>query len=160
MSHEIRTPMNGIIGMLSLAKSHIQDKGAVEEYIGRIENLSQFLLRLINDILDMSRIESKKEKDEQYYISQIEKIIEISGVTGEYVKPMELYAIFSVKYTEIEQDEYERIILLFEKFRFGGKTLRDYELYVLECFKNKFIKLLYKKSKIHKKLILRYKYLL
>ena len=64
---------------------------------------------------------------------------------------MELYAILSVKYTEIEQDEYERIILLFEKFRFGGKTLRDYELYVLECFKNKFIKLLYKKSKIHKK---------
>lgn len=160
MSHEIRTPMNGIIGMLSLAKSHIQDKGAVEEYIGRIENLSQFLLRLINDILDMSRIESKKEKDEQYYISQIEKLIEISGVTGEYVKSMELYAILSVKYTEIEQDEYERIILLFEKFRFGGKTLRDYELYVLECFKNKFIKLLYKKSKIHKKLILRYKYLL
>ena len=73
--------------------------------------------------------------DEQYYISQIEKLIEISGVTGEYVKPMELYAILSVKYTEIEQDEYERIILLFEKFRFGGKTLRDYELYVLECFK-------------------------
>lgn len=98
--------------------------------------------------------------DEQYYISQIEKLIEISGVTGEYVKPMELCAILSVKYTEIEQDEYERIILLFEKFRFGGKTLRDYELYVLECFKNKFIKLLYKKSKIHKKLILRYKYLL
>ena len=88
--------------------------------------------------------------DEQYYISQIEKLIEISGVTGEYVKSMELYAILSVKYTEIEQDEYERIILLFEKFRFGGKTLRDYELYVLECFKNKFIKLLYKKSKIHK----------
>lgn len=98
--------------------------------------------------------------DEQYYISQIEKLIEISGVTGEYVKSMELYAILSVKYTEIEQDEYERIILLFEKFRFGGKTLRGYELYVLECFKNKFIKLLYKKSKIHKKLILRYKYLL
>lgn len=98
--------------------------------------------------------------DEQYYISQIEKLIEISGVTGEYVKSMELYAILSVKYTEIEQDEYERIILLFEKFRFGGKTLRDYELYVLECFKNKFIKLLYKKSKIHKKLILKYKYLL
>ena len=56
--------------------------------------------------------------DEQYYISQIEKLIEISGVTGEYVKSMELYAILSVKYTEIEQDEYERIILLFEKFQF------------------------------------------
>lgn len=62
--------------------------------------------------------------DEQYYISQIEKLIEISGVTGEYVKPMELYAILSVKYTEIEQDEYERIILLFEKIQIWWKNIK------------------------------------
>ena len=53
--------------------------------------------------------------DEQYYISQIEKLIEISGVTGEYVKPMELYAILSVKYTEIEDGqvyyEYEKTLV-------------------------------------------------
>ncbi len=60
MSHEIRTPMNGIMGMLSLAKVNINDKAAVNEYLNRTENLSQFLLTLINDILDMSRIESGK----------------------------------------------------------------------------------------------------
>ena len=60
MSHEIRTPMNGILGMLNLAKAHLGDTVQVEEDLQRTENLSQFLLQLINDILDMSRIESGK----------------------------------------------------------------------------------------------------
>lgn len=60
MSHEIRTPMNGIMGMLSLAKVHIDEKQSLEEYLDKTESLSQFLLTLINDILDMSRIESGK----------------------------------------------------------------------------------------------------
>jgi signal transduction histidine kinase len=60
MSHEIRTPMNGILGMLSLAKTHIQSPEETTEYLVRAESLSQFLLTLINDILDMSRIESGK----------------------------------------------------------------------------------------------------
>lgn len=60
MSHEIRTPMNGIMGMLSLAKAHMDDKASLEEYLDKTESLSQFLLTLINDILDMSRIESGK----------------------------------------------------------------------------------------------------
>jgi CheY-like chemotaxis protein len=65
MSHEIRTPMNGIMGMLTLAKSHLDDRAATEEYLGRVESLSQFLLTLINDILDMSRIESGKMELEE-----------------------------------------------------------------------------------------------
>lgn len=60
MSHEIRTPMNGIMGMLSLAKAHLNDRQGLEEYLSKTESLSQFLLTLINDILDMSRIESGK----------------------------------------------------------------------------------------------------
>ena len=60
MSHEIRTPMNGILGMLSLMRMHLNDPQAAGEYLNRTENLSQFLLTLINDILDMSRIESGK----------------------------------------------------------------------------------------------------
>lgn len=60
MSHEIRTPMNGIMGMLSLAKAHIGETASLEEYLNKTESLSQFLLTLINDILDMSRIESGK----------------------------------------------------------------------------------------------------
>ena len=60
MSHEIRTPMNGILGMLSLIRTHIRDERAAIGYLDKTEQLSQFLLTLINDILDMSRIESGK----------------------------------------------------------------------------------------------------
>ena len=65
MSHEIRTPMNGIMGMLSLAKANVNDEALLSEYLDRTENLSQFLLTLINDILDMSRIESGKMELEE-----------------------------------------------------------------------------------------------
>ena len=65
MSHEIRTPMNGIIGMLSLLKAHLDDQVQAEDYLTRASELSQFLLSLINDILDMSRIENGKMELEQ-----------------------------------------------------------------------------------------------
>lgn len=58
MSHDIRTPMNGIIGMTELAREEINSKEAVLDYLNKIDNSSQFLLGLINDILDMSKIES------------------------------------------------------------------------------------------------------
>ncbi|MBE6009897.1 MAG: transporter substrate-binding domain-containing protein [Lachnospiraceae bacterium] len=60
MSHDIRTPMNAIVGFTSLAESHIDDKEQVQDYLGRISVSSQHLLSLINDVLDMSRIESGK----------------------------------------------------------------------------------------------------
>ena len=65
MSHEIRTPMNGILGMLNLAKAHSENPAQTREYLTKAEELSQFLLTLINDILDMSRIESGKMQLEQ-----------------------------------------------------------------------------------------------
>lgn len=65
MSHEIRTPMNGILGMLSLLRTHIGERTAALGYLDKTEELSRFLLTLINDILDMSRIESGKMKLEQ-----------------------------------------------------------------------------------------------
>lgn len=65
MSHEIRTPMNGILGMLSLAKVHVKEPQQTNYYLDRAESLSQFLLTLINDILDMSRIESGKMELEE-----------------------------------------------------------------------------------------------
>ena len=58
MSHDIRTPMNAIMGMTELAKRDINDKEQVLENLSIIENASQHLLRIINDILDMSLIES------------------------------------------------------------------------------------------------------
>lgn len=60
MSHEIRTPMNGIMGMMSLARMNIDDKEKVMSYLERAGDLTVFLLGMINDILDISKIESGK----------------------------------------------------------------------------------------------------
>ena len=60
MSHDIRTPMNAIIGFTGLAASHIEDKERVRDYLTTIMRSSEHLLSLINDVLDMSRIESGK----------------------------------------------------------------------------------------------------
>lgn len=60
MSHDIRTPMNAIVGFTALANNHIKDEARVLEYLDKIQVSSNHLLSLINDILDMSRIESGK----------------------------------------------------------------------------------------------------
>ena len=65
MSHDIRTPMNAIIGFTSLAQSHLDDKEMLDSYLKKISTSSEYLLSLINDVLDMSRIESGKLKIEE-----------------------------------------------------------------------------------------------
>ena len=60
MSHDIRTPMNAIVGFTSLATSHIDDRSKVLDYLGKISSSGEHLLRLLNDVLDMSQIESGK----------------------------------------------------------------------------------------------------
>ena len=65
MSHDIRTPMNAIIGFTSLAATHVENKEQVLDYLKKISTSSQHLLSLINDVLDMSRIESGKVKIEE-----------------------------------------------------------------------------------------------
>ena len=65
MSHEIRTPMNGITGMLTLAESKLPADHPAMQYLTQADELSEHLLSLINDILDMSRIEAGKVELEQ-----------------------------------------------------------------------------------------------
>ena len=65
MSHDIRTPMNAIIGFTSLAATHIDNKEQVAQYLEKIQTSSRHLLSLINDVLDMSRIESGKVRIEE-----------------------------------------------------------------------------------------------
>lgn len=60
MSHDIRTPMNAIIGMTAIANAHIEDKKRVQDALGKISTSSRHLLNLINDVLDMSKIEAGK----------------------------------------------------------------------------------------------------
>lgn len=65
MSHDIRPPMNAIIGFTSLAAAHIENTEQVQEYLKKIATSRNYLLSLINDVLDMSRIESGKMKIEE-----------------------------------------------------------------------------------------------
>ena len=65
MSHDIRTPMNAIIGFTSLAATHIDEKERLKDYLSKIMTSSNHLLSLINDVLDMRRIESGKVKIEE-----------------------------------------------------------------------------------------------
>lgn len=74
MSHEIRTPMNAIIGMTDIALSTEEGTPAINNYLEKIDSSSHYLLSLINDILDMSRIENGKMTTEETYIN-LEKII-------------------------------------------------------------------------------------
>lgn len=73
MSHDIRTPMNGIIGMTAIANTHIDDKERVKDCLGKISVASRHLLSLINDILDLSKIESGSIalSEESFSISEL-----------------------------------------------------------------------------------------
>ena len=65
MSHDIRTPMNAIIGFTALAATHVDEPDLVRDYLEKISTSGQHLLSLINDVLDMSRIESGRVKIEE-----------------------------------------------------------------------------------------------
>ena len=73
MSHDIRTPMNGIIGMTAIAAAHVDDKQRVDDCLQKITAASRHLLALINEVLDMSKIESGKVSlsDEEFNLSDL-----------------------------------------------------------------------------------------
>lgn len=80
MSHDIRTPMNAIIGMTALAASHLNDKDRVEDCLKKISVSSRHLLSLINDILDMSKIERSKITLNLMKLSMSELVEQISAI--------------------------------------------------------------------------------
>ena len=74
MSHDIRTPMNGIMGMTDIALKNIENQSRVQECLKKISSSSQHLLSLLNDILDMSRIESGKIRIEKKFMNMQELV--------------------------------------------------------------------------------------
>lgn len=84
MSHDIRTPMNAIIGFTNLAQTHIEEKALVQNYLEKIVSASTHLLSLINDILDMSRIESGKIQIQEDEMSIADTLKEIRSL----IQPM------------------------------------------------------------------------
>ena len=90
MSHDIRTPMNAIIGFTALAQAHIDDRGQVEDYLKKISVSSQHLLSLINDVLDMSRIESGKVTLEAKPVHLPELVHELRDIVQAVVSEKDL----------------------------------------------------------------------
>ena len=80
MSHDIRTPMNAVVGMTTVAMRNIDDKNYVNNCLKKIELSSKHLLGLINDILDMSKIESGKMTLSEYQVSLKEIVEEVVSI--------------------------------------------------------------------------------
>ena len=93
MSHDIRTPMNAIIGFTTLALSNIDDTDRVKDYLGKTLASSNHLLSLINDVLDMSRIESGKIHLEEVEVNLSDVLHDLKTiVSGQiFAKQLELY---------------------------------------------------------------------
>ena len=86
MSHDIRTPMNAIVGMTAIATANIDDKQQVQNCLGKITLSSKHLLGLINDVLDMSKIESGKMTLNMEQISLREVMDNIVNIAQPQVK--------------------------------------------------------------------------
>ena len=93
MSHDIRTPMNAIIGFTALAVTHVDNKERVLDYLKKISTSSKHLLSLINDILDMSRIESGSVKIEESNVHLPDILHDLRTIIqGQiYAKNLDLY---------------------------------------------------------------------
>ena len=95
MSHDIRTPMNAIVGMCELALAEENDKNQVHESLKTIQSSSQLLLSLINNILDMSRIESGKMVMQNEQFSLLEQIHETAeryrGLAGQKKQKFQIH---------------------------------------------------------------------
>ena len=96
MSHDIRTPMNAIMGFTRMARKNLSDVAKIEDCLTKVENSSEHLLQLINDVLDMARIESGKvaiEEKETDIREYTEKLISMMRNAAEK-KNISLEVIF------------------------------------------------------------------
>lgn len=102
MSHEIRTPLNGIMGMLSLAEKEIDENSTTMDYLNKADELSEHLLNVINDILDMSRIEAGKVELEKKAFSLRKLGDRLNAMFAKNVEAKGIH--FEVKYEQMDVD--------------------------------------------------------
>ena len=96
MSHDIRTPMNVIIGFATLAAANAENAGKVKDYLGKLLSASNYLLALINDVLDMSRIESGKIHLEETAANLSDMIHEIKTIISGQIHEKQLNLMMDV----------------------------------------------------------------
>ncbi|MCR5652010.1 MAG: response regulator [Lachnospiraceae bacterium] len=97
MSHDIRTPMNAIKGFTALAASHLDDKDQVRDYLDKISVSSAHLLSLINDVLDMSRIESGKVTVEETEVHLPDMIRDLKAILQSNIESGQLKLIVNTQ---------------------------------------------------------------
>ena len=97
MSHDIRTPMNAIVGLTTLTEKNINDPKLVKEYNRKISLASSHLLTLINDILDISKVESGKISLNPISFSLVEMVENLCNMANPIIKEKELDFRFHVK---------------------------------------------------------------
>ncbi|MCR5438163.1 MAG: response regulator [Selenomonas sp.] len=111
MSHDIRTPMNAIIGFTNLIEKNIDDKEQVREYLKKIQASNEFLLSLINNVLEMARIESGKASIDESYGNAREIYQAICSVFETQMKEKNLTFAHNLSV------EHEDLLVDFTKFR-------------------------------------------
>ncbi len=99
MSHEIRTPMNAIMGMTKIALDNLDNRSRVEDCLKKISDSSSFLLDIINDILNMSRIESGRMElyEEDFSIRELEEKLYAIHATAASMKGLTFITDFDVQ---------------------------------------------------------------
>ena len=97
MSHEIRTPMNAIIGLNNIALNDDSASDKVKDYLGKIKNSAQHLLGIINDILDMSRIESGHMTVNNDEFSLIENLDQVNTMIREQCRDKDINYEYKIK---------------------------------------------------------------
>lgn len=107
MSHEIRTPLNGIIGLAYLLRQNLDDRDKVENYLGKLDNTSKYLLSLINNVLDMSKLAENKFEYSISLYSIIDALNVVESVVQETMNAngIKLSIEADIKYPIIMGDE-------------------------------------------------------
>ena len=96
MSHDIRTPMNAIIGFTDLLEKNLDDKEKAKDYLKKIKSSNEFLLSLINNVLEMARIESGKTLLYNDYCNAPDLFQEIANVFSEQMKEKNIEFTYSI----------------------------------------------------------------
>lgn len=103
MSHDLRTPMNAIIGYAELMERHWGEEAVTTEYLQKLKNASRFLLSLINNVLEMARIESGKEilNESEYNLREVDEMMDTIMAGAVQEKKLKFLRKVSIRHEDV-----------------------------------------------------------